>query len=244
MIRLDEVIQLKDGEEVRALTRRHVITLVPHLLAAAILIVAPFFFLFPLFTSGPSGVMVFGVLVCVGILIAIRSVIMWDGDLIIVTNHRLIDVDQQGIFARTINEILYGNMQDPAWSKSTPLDFLLGIGRVSARSSSGSLMIEAKHVPNPKELHQLISELAHKAMAAWTSGGTSSTSTSSSGATAGTSTDDTKRELVDRVSKQIANMDEEALKKLADTLKGNAQDIAIAKVFGDKTGSSLKEMKE
>lgn len=235
MIRLEEVIQLKDGEEVRALARRHVITLLPHLLVAAMLIVAPFFFLFPLFTSGPAGIMVFGVLVCVGAIVAVRSVIMWDGDLLIITNHRIIDVDQQGVFARTVNEIMYTNMQDPAWSKKSPLDFMLGIGRVSARSNSGSLTIEATHVPHPKELHQLVSELAHRAMAG--------TDKISHEPEPPRDLPDNKRELVDRVSKQIAGMDEEALKKLADTLKGNTQDIAIAKVFGNN-GATLKEIKE
>ena len=71
MIRLEEVIQLKEGEEVKALMRRHVVTLLPQLVAASVLIVAPFFFLFPLFTSGPAGIVLFGVLVLVGVLVAV-----------------------------------------------------------------------------------------------------------------------------------------------------------------------------
>jgi hypothetical protein len=236
MIRLEEVIQLKEGEEVRALARRHVVTLAPLLLTSLVLIVAPFFFLFPLFTSGPAGIIVFGVLVIVGIIIAVRGFVMWDGDLLIITNHRIIDVDQQGVFARAVNEISYLNMQDPAWSKKSPIDFMLGIGRVSARSNSGSLTVEATHVPRPKELHQLISDLSHQAASDAPAG-------SALFAKKEKDIPAEKSALIDRVSNQIADMDEEALKKLSDTLKGNQQDIAIAKVFGDDK-NDLKEIQE
>ncbi|MEN9557987.1 MAG: hypothetical protein RL141_356 [Candidatus Parcubacteria bacterium] len=242
MVRLEEVIQLKEGEEVKALTRRHIITLFPQFLAALVLIVAPFFFLFPLFTSGPAGIMVFGVLVLVGVLVAIRGFVMWDGDLFIITNHRIIDVDQQGLFARTINEITYLNMQDPSWSKKSPIDFILGIGRVSARSSSGSLTIEARFVPRPRDLHQMITDYSQEALAAagWiASPSVGGASKPKPPASSGSS----KEVLLERVGKQLEHMDEKALERLAKTLKGQEQDIAVSKLFGDQK-NALKEIKE
>ena len=238
MIRLEEVIQLKDGEEVRALSRRHAITLLPALSAALVLIVAPFFFLFPLFTSGPAGIVLFGVLVIVGVIVAVRSVVMWDGDLLIVTNYRIVDVDQQGVFARAVNEITYINMQDPAWSKKSPLDFMLNIGCVSARSNSGSLTIEAAHIARPKEMHQLIGELAHRA------GDDTALSPESGKETPNATPEEVQKDmLIDRVSMQIAGMDTEALKALSQTLKGTEQDIAITKLFGDDaTAQKLKPL--
>lgn len=240
MIRLEEVLQLKEGEEVKAVTRRHVVTLLPELIAATVLIVAPFFFLFPLFTSGPAGIVLFGVLVIVGVILAVRGFIIWDGDLLIVTNNRLVDVDQQGMFARVINEISYINMQDPSWSKTSPIDFLLGVGRVSARSSSGSLIIEARYIPRPKELHELITDYSQQALVA---AGWAAPANSEAPSRPSTESKNPKDTLVDRVSKQIASMDEEALKKLSETLKGNQQDIAIAKLFGNDK-NRLKEIDE
>jgi len=50
MFRLESVIQLKDEEQIRAIARRHIITLIGPLALAMVLIVVPFFFLFPLFS--------------------------------------------------------------------------------------------------------------------------------------------------------------------------------------------------
>jgi uncharacterized membrane protein YdbT with pleckstrin-like domain len=245
MIRLEDVIQLKDDERVRAFTRRHGITIVPNLLLALVLIVVPFFFLFPLFSSGPTGVVAFIAMVVAGAVIAFRSFIMWDGDIIVVTNKRLVDVDQLGVFSRTVNEIVVENIQDCSWSKNNLLDQILNMGHFKARSASGSLTIEAKCIPRPQELQHLVNEIREEA--------TLSQSGRSAPRPQAAEEDDEdekeeemspeKEKLIDRISDQLEGMDEAELRNLAQTLKDEDRDITIKRLFSED-GEEPKELKE
>ena len=225
MPKLEDVIQLKNDEEVRAITRRHGITIFPPLVLALVLIVVPFFFLFPLFSTGPAGIVAFLAVVCAGLVIAVRSFIMWDGDIIIMTNQRIVDVDQKGVFARTVNEITLENIQDFSWSKDTILDQMLNMGHFKARSASGSLTIEGRFIPHPQQLQNLAQNLQNEAVS------TSSARASASRATAHKSPE--RSSLLKEVVTRMETLDDRSLRNLAHTLKTADREIAIQKLFGD-----------
>lgn len=90
MFRLEDVLQLKDTEDVKLVVRRHPVSLVPGLGSALLLIVIPFFFLFPLFAWGIPGVGAFMASVVIGIVVAIRTVLVWNADVLIITTLRLV----------------------------------------------------------------------------------------------------------------------------------------------------------
>lgn len=241
MPKLEDVIQLKDDEQVKALARRHGITLVPFLFLSLVMIVTPFFFLFPLFGSGPAGIVVFLVVVLAGLLVAVRSFIMWDGDLLIVTNQRIVDVDQQGLFSRTVNEITFNNIQDLSWSKGSVLDYILRIGTVRMRSDSGSLTIEAEHVAHPKALQNLINDLWQEAIRHRPA---PAPSVVAHPVAEPEQDDDRRTELMKEVAGRMDTMDNESLAKLARTLKTEDRDIAITHLFGERKDGELKELKD
>lgn len=233
MPKLEEVIQLKEDEEVRAITRRHGITIVPPLALALLLIVAPFFFLFPLFSTGPAGVMVFAVGIVVGGIIALRTLVMWDGDIIIVTNRRIVDVDQKGVFARTVNEIAFENIQDFSWSKSNILDQILNIGNFKARSASGSLTIEARYIPRPQDLQNLLNDMRMEA----TDRGVRSAPRMEA------ATSPQRAALLKEVASRVGELDDRKLHALARDLKEEDRDIAITKLFGDGVERKADQLK-
>ena len=227
MLRLEDVIQLRDGEEVRAITRRHGIMLVPALATALVLIVAPFFFLFPLFSTGPVGIVVFAAVVGAGVIVAFRAFIIWDGNALIATSQRVVEVQQTGVFARTVNEIMYSNVQDVSWSKKTPFDMMLDIGIVRVRTISGALTIEDPHLPKPQRLQQLINDLCQSIQP-------KRTDVSPERAT-----------LLKRVSDRLESLDDSSLDKIVDTLKKDDREIAIKKLFGDDAGKKgLKTLED
>lgn len=156
MLRLEEVLQLKDGEDIRLVAKRHGITLFPGLIMAFLCIVIPFFFLFPLFSLGIFGAGGFMILVLVGLLIAWRTFAMWDGGALIVSSHRLIKVNQSGIFSRTVNEIPLSSVLEVSWSKKGIFGHMFNFGTV--RILAGQEML-AKNVPQPQKLHSLIMDL-------------------------------------------------------------------------------------
>jgi uncharacterized membrane protein YdbT with pleckstrin-like domain len=160
MLRLEEVIQLKNGEEVRMVAKRHAATIIPGLFWAFLFIVIPFFFLFPLFSSGPAGAVVFLVVILTGLIIAWRTFLMWDGDALVITTHRLVKVLQTGIFARTVNEVPLTSVAEVSWSKKGMFGHFLNYGVI--RIMAGHEMV-IKKIAMPQKLHALIMELTELA---------------------------------------------------------------------------------
>lgn len=159
MFRIEDVLLLKDDESVKTLARRHIVTLLPRLFLALIFLVLPFFFLFPLFSLGPLGVVLFIVLFGCGAVLAVRSMLLWDSDVLIITNRRVVDVDQRGVFTRMVSEAPLGSIQDVSWMAKGFLESLFHMGTLRIQLASGTSTIEARSISHPKALHELISEL-------------------------------------------------------------------------------------
>lgn len=163
MFHIEDVLLLKDGEQVKAFTRRHVITLFPGLLLALVLIVLPFFLLFPLFSWGIPGVALFAIAILAGMCITIRTLLLWDADVLIVSNFRIVDVDQKGLFTRIVSEAPITSVQDVSWEKKGFLETFFRIGSVRIQTAGGGVTITAVRIPHPQEIHELINDLRHSA---------------------------------------------------------------------------------
>ena len=161
MFHLEDVLQLKEGEQVKSIARRHVATLVPTLFLALLLIVVPFFLLFPLFSWGIPGVVLFFVAVLIGIVVAVRLLILWDADVLIVTTLRVIDVDQSGLLTRTVSEAAMSAIQDVTWSRKGLIETVFRMGSINIQTAGAATVIGATCIPFPKETYELISELRH-----------------------------------------------------------------------------------
>jgi len=162
MFHIEDVLQLKDREEVRHVTRRHVLTMFPPLFLALVLIVAPFFLMFLLFSWGLIGVGMFLVAVLIGIGIALRTLLLWDADILIITNCRLVDVDQRGIFARSVSEAPLDAIQDVSWSRSGIIQTVFRMGNVKVQTAGATANVEAKDIPHAEAVHELINELRQR----------------------------------------------------------------------------------
>lgn len=159
MFRLESVLQLKDEEAIRAMIRRHIVTLIGPLLLAMLFIVAPFFFLFPLFSLGIFGVLVFVIFIIAGIVLAFRTLFIWDADVLIVTNTRVVDVDQKGLFSRHVGEAALNSIQDVSWHKEGFWQTLFRMGTVKIQTAGAAAVIEADNIPKPEKVHELVNEV-------------------------------------------------------------------------------------
>lgn len=159
MFHLEDVLQLKDTEDVKLITRRHLMTLAPGLFLALCLIVVPFFLIFPLFSWGAIGVGLFLFAVVAGIVIAVRTFLLWDADVFIVTTHRIVDVDQRGVFMRMVKEAQLNTIQDAAWKREGMLETVFRMGTITIKTSGQ--MIEAHRIPRPEIVQGLLNDLRH-----------------------------------------------------------------------------------
>ncbi len=162
MFKLEDVLHMKDGEEIKNIVRHHGLMLVPGLFFAFLLIVAPFFFLFPLFALGLFGVAIFLVAVIAGIIVAIRTFLLWDADVFIITSIRIVDVDQRGIFTRIVSEASIPSIQDVSWRRSGLIQTVLKIGALRVTQNGTRGAIEVRNVANPERVCDEINDLRHQ----------------------------------------------------------------------------------
>jgi hypothetical protein len=160
MFHLEDVLQLKDEEDVKLIVRRHLVTLFGGLGVAFLCIVVPFFFLFPLFSWGVAGISLFGVLIIAGIIMAVRAMLLWDSDVLVVTTLRLVDVDQKGIFSRFVKETPLSGIQDVAWHRKGLIDTVFHVGTLDV-SIQGAEPMKIARVAHPEKIHELVNDLRH-----------------------------------------------------------------------------------
>ncbi|MBI4138584.1 hypothetical protein HY479_00345 [Candidatus Uhrbacteria bacterium] len=161
MFHIEDVLQLKEREDVKLLVRRHPVTLVPGLGFAMLLIVIPFFFLFPLFSFGLPGMGVFLVSVLAGIVVTVRTFILWDSDVLIITTLRLVDVDQKGVFSRFVTEVSFLSVKDVSWKRHGFVDTACGVGTLTVSRSGESKPLEITRVSHPERVQETINDARH-----------------------------------------------------------------------------------
>lgn len=161
MFHIEEVLQLKDTEDVKLVVRRHAVTLAPGLLASLLLIVFPFFFLFPLFSWGVPGVAVFIVAVLAGVIAAVRAIALWNADVLIITTLRIVQVDQRGLFSRFVTEVPLASVQDVSWICKGVVNTMLKAGTLSIQTAGTSPNVASRRIGHPERVHELINDLRH-----------------------------------------------------------------------------------
>ncbi len=159
MFRLQDVLHLQPGEDVRAMHRRHGVTLSFPLLFAGLLIVLPFFFLFMLSRAGIIGYALFGLSIVAGGLFAWRSFHLWDADVFVVTTHRVMDVDQRGVWHRVVTETPLQSVEDVRWERRGPSETLFRLGTIFIRRQGIASEIVANKLAHPERILSLIHEL-------------------------------------------------------------------------------------
>ncbi|MFH1078179.1 MAG: PH domain-containing protein [Patescibacteria group bacterium] len=162
MFHIEEVLQVKDTEDVKLVVRKHPVALVPGLGIALFLIVLPFFFLFPLFSWGVPGVVSFAASILVGIVVAVRTIMLWNADVLIVTTLRVVQVDQRGMFSRFVTEVPLESVQDVSWRSQGLVESMTKSGTLSIQSVGTSPNIEAKRIGHPERIHEMLNDLRHR----------------------------------------------------------------------------------
>jgi hypothetical protein len=220
MFKLDNVLLLKDGEEIRMVAKQHAATVVPKLFLAFLLIVVPFFFLFPLFNSGPTGIVAFLALIIAGLILAWRAFAMWDGDAFIVSNLRAVKVNQTGIFSRTVKETALEGIVEASWEKKGPFAYLFNYGNLVI---TGAEKMEVRHVPKPREAHLLIQEVMDSMKAERKAAASE------------------REDRAKRLKQAIEELDDEGLKKIEQAIRQKERGKAIETLFPAKDDDAEEE---
>lgn len=168
-----EPITFQEGEKILLKLRKHWIILVRDTGATAALGLLPFF-LFGLigtlapFPFGFSFFSAFGALVSSVWLLAIwmTLAIVWTDyylDLWIVTDRRIISVDQAGLFRRTVTTLNLDDIQEITVHTNGPVQALLQFGSIEIETSGPDDEPDMEGIPNPEYMRQVILDQIHAA---------------------------------------------------------------------------------
>jgi uncharacterized membrane protein YdbT with pleckstrin-like domain len=169
---LKQLIHQKDYEKIEKVVRRDMIVVFGGIIFYIVLLLAPAFLylmfqnylplvfgnfvLYPLFVLG---LMAYYLSVWLFMFVAFLNYYL---DCWIITNDRLMNIDQQGIFSRTISELDLYKIQDATSEVKGMLASLFGYGTIYIQTAGEVERFRLQQVPNPHELRKVIMDLAEE----------------------------------------------------------------------------------
>jgi hypothetical protein len=162
-VRLTKRFNLRPDERVVAIIRRSVLAYFGTALLALFSLFLAFFLIVPLFARGRFGTTLFVILILTGIALTFRTLWFWYWTAFIVTNSRIIDTDQRGMFHRRISEARFEKVEDIAIEIRGIVATLFHLGTVRIQTTGGHATIELRTVPRPELVHELLGRLRGQA---------------------------------------------------------------------------------
>jgi len=146
-------------EKIIKTVRQSWLTLLISLLLPVLLIGLSFFFLYPLFNWGNKGIFIFSAILIIGSIGLIRNVIIWYWNTLIITNQKIVDIDQKGIFQKMVSDIQLGKIQDVFYQIKGIGQTLTQTGNLYISLANTKTKIKVNNIARPQKIQQLILEL-------------------------------------------------------------------------------------
>lgn len=164
------LIKQKPYEKIEYYLRRHSITFIPILATFIILMLVPvamYFLINNLFPQLLTGQFSYPVLVLFASIFYLSIYLFFYGQFIdfyldvwIVTNDRIVDIEQHGLFSRSISELDLYNIQDVTVEVTGFFATMFKYGNLNVKTASSNSQIIFRNIPNPNEVRQELVQLA------------------------------------------------------------------------------------
>lgn len=103
----------------------------------------------------------FGILLVLAFL-AIGTVWIWRRNKVVVTNQHIVDIDQMGLFNRTVSTLRLEEIQDISAAVKGPLQTFFQYGTILIQTAGERENFVFDYVPNPYELEHYVLEIRKK----------------------------------------------------------------------------------
>lgn len=120
-------INLKDNERIENIVRRSLWSWFWQIIFAAILMLLPFFLIYPLFQLGWRGVAIFALFAFCGLLLVVRIYLSYYFTVFIMTSLRIIDLERNGFFNQLVASALYSKIQEVSGQKRGIIKSFFGL---------------------------------------------------------------------------------------------------------------------
>jgi Bacterial PH domain len=155
-------IELKPEEKIVREVRRFPLIDGGKYFLAIILMMVPFFFLFPLLKWHWWGVGIGSFLLLSGLIILSRTLFMWYNNVFVITTHRIIDFDQRGFFERVVSQSSFEKIQDVSLHIHGAAQTFFHYGDINIKSAWGSVDLCVPSIFRPARMQRLLLETQEK----------------------------------------------------------------------------------
>ncbi len=152
-------LELKPREEVLEVIRASLAPSFGKFFLLVLWLALPFFFLFPLWRAGTSGIGAFVVWVCSGIILLWRAYVCWERTALVITDGRVVDHDQQGFFYRVVTEARFHQIDEVSFRIKGLWATIFRYGTLNLQLTGSSADIEVEHVRHPSRIADLLNDL-------------------------------------------------------------------------------------
>lgn len=161
---LDKLIRkhLRTDEQVEFTLRRFPLAYWKSGLLILVLILLPAFLFFQLLEFGSKGGWTIAVAWLLALTWAARAAFIWSLDGMVLTNQRLIDLDQKGIFSREVSECPLETIQDIRSQQKGIASHLFDYGTIKVQTASRDEHFELTHVRHPIQMQELLFSIRQK----------------------------------------------------------------------------------
>ncbi len=152
-------IALRPDERVIRVVRKDPLVFLGPFAFGALFIIALFFFFYPLIRLRTVGMVIFLIALVFGVALIVRAVMLYSLNALVITNERIVDVDQQGFFRRTVSEIEYDKIEDMTIQIRGMFGTLFHYGTLVLQTGAPTVTIELSGIKYPERVQELIREL-------------------------------------------------------------------------------------
>lgn len=156
-------LNLRDDERVVTIVRPSWIAYASSFFLAAAGLFLAFFLIVPFFARGRFGLAVFILLILASTYAGVRGLWFWYWNALVVTDARVIDIDQRGFFRRGISEARYEKMEDVSIEVRGIIATILHLGVIRIVAANGHNAFELRSVSRPESVQELIGRLREAA---------------------------------------------------------------------------------
>lgn len=128
--RLIKKINLQGNELIIDIIRPSLWHFLGQMAVATILLLLPFFLIYPLFSYGVWGLATFSLILILALVLICRLKLIYDYNALIITDKRMVDIEQLGFFNSVCTVILYSKIREVNYQSKGFLAALFRLGNI------------------------------------------------------------------------------------------------------------------
>ncbi|CAN5120945.1 hypothetical protein BH11PAT4_BH11PAT4_0340 [soil metagenome] len=110
-----------------------------------------------------AAILFIGIFELFGLIVFLTTVLDFYYDILIVTDRRVVDIDQEQLFFRSISELNLNDVEDVNSSVKGFFPTLFGYGTVTIQSAGEQINFVARNFRHPREIATIIADLSDQA---------------------------------------------------------------------------------